>query len=99
MIICEKTDISSGTIRKGTLRYADRAKSIKNKATVNENPIDKLIRELREENEKLKKAMQGGTIEVAGGAGMSEEELAAMRKQIEEDMRQQMAANMAQLTG
>ena len=30
-----------------TLRYADRAKKIKNKATVNENPMDKLIRELR----------------------------------------------------
>lgn len=30
-----------------TLRYADRAKKIKNKAVVNENPLDKLIRELR----------------------------------------------------
>ena len=31
----------------GTLRYADRAKKIKNKAVVNENPMDKLIRELK----------------------------------------------------
>lgn len=30
-----------------TLRYADRAKKIKNTAVVNENPLDKLIRELR----------------------------------------------------
>ena len=30
-----------------TLRYADRAKKIKNKAVVNENPMDKLVRELR----------------------------------------------------
>lgn len=30
-----------------TLRYADRAKKIKNKAIVNENPLDKLIRELK----------------------------------------------------
>ena len=30
-----------------TLRYADRAKQIKNKAIVNENPIEKLIRELK----------------------------------------------------
>lgn len=30
-----------------TLRYADRAKKIKNKAVVNENPLDKLIRELK----------------------------------------------------
>ena len=33
---------------------ADRAKQIKTKATVNEDPTDKLIRELREQNEKLK---------------------------------------------
>ena len=33
-----------------TLRYADRAKKIKNKAVINENPLDKLIRELRVSN-------------------------------------------------
>ena len=31
----------------GTLRYADRAKKIKNKAVINENPMEKLIRELQ----------------------------------------------------
>ncbi|KAL4444820.1 hypothetical protein ABPG74_016028 [Tetrahymena malaccensis] len=41
-----------------TLRYADQAKKIKNKATVNESATDKLIRELTEENEKLKQFMQ-----------------------------------------
>lgn len=30
-----------------TLRYADRAKRIKTKAIVNENPVNKLIRELK----------------------------------------------------
>jgi hypothetical protein len=50
-----------------TLRYADRAKKIQNKAVVNESATDKLIRELRTENEKLKKlllqaAAGGGTI-------------------------------------
>lgn len=30
-----------------TLRYADRAKRIKTKAVVNENPIEKLIRQLK----------------------------------------------------
>lgn len=43
----------------GTLRYADRAKRIKNTAVINENPQEKMIRELKEENEKLKKAMGG----------------------------------------
>lgn len=50
-----------------TLRYADRAKKIKNKAVVNENPMDKLIRELREENEKLKKMLTGGMATSIGG--------------------------------
>jgi|TARA_B110000305_G_C19290231_1_gene563814 hypothetical protein len=48
----------------GTLRYADRAKKIQNKAVVNESATDKLIRELKTENEKLKellmKAAKGG---------------------------------------
>ena len=37
-----------------TLRYADQAKKIKNKATVNESAVDKLIRELKQENLILK---------------------------------------------
>ena len=37
-----------------SMYLADRAKQIKTKATVNEDPTDKLIRELREQNEKLK---------------------------------------------
>ena len=56
-------------------RYADRAKKIKNKAVVNENPMDKLIRELKEENDRLKKMMEGGDLSAllasapAGGGG------------------------------
>lgn len=41
-----------------TLRYAEQAKRIKLKPTVNESETDKLIRELMEENEKLKKMLE-----------------------------------------
>ena len=41
------------------MRYADRAKKIKLNAIVNESPQDKLIRELRAENERLKKELEG----------------------------------------
>lgn len=44
----------------GTLRYADRAKQIKNKAVVNEDPNEKMIRGLREEIESLKKVRGAG---------------------------------------
>jgi kinesin family protein 1 len=40
-----------------TLRYADKTKKIKNKPVVNESEVDKLIRSLREENERLKKLL------------------------------------------
>ena len=42
----------------GTLRYADRAKKIMNKAVINESAQDKVIRELREENDDLKKQLE-----------------------------------------
>ncbi len=41
-----------------TLRYADRAKKIQNKAVINESETDKVIRMLREENLDLKKMIE-----------------------------------------
>ena len=41
-----------------TLRYADQAKKIKNKAVINEDPNAKLVRELKEELEMLR-GMEG----------------------------------------
>ncbi|CAG2190260.1 Kinesin-like protein KIF1A,Kinesin-II 95 kDa subunit,Kinesin-II 85 kDa subunit,Kinesin-like protein KIF28P,Kinesin-like protein KIF16B,Kinesin-like protein KIF17,Kinesin-like protein KIF1C,Kinesin-like protein KIN-1,Chromosome-associated kinesin KIF4B,Kinesin-like protein CIN8,Kinesin-like protein unc-104,Chromosome-associated kinesin KIF4,Kinesin-related protein 8,Osmotic avoidance abnormal protein 3,Kinesin-like protein KIF3A,Kinesin-like protein KIF13B,Kinesin-like protein KIN-12B,Kinesin-like protein K len=75
-----------------TLRYADRAKKIKNKAVINENPMDKLIRELKEENERLKKSMEGGGL-IGHDMGMTPEEVEKMRKQMEEEIRAQLFAN------
>ena len=48
-----------------TLRYADRAKKIKNQACINESPQDKMIRELKAENKKLKQMLQ--KLAAAGG--------------------------------
>eukprot|EP00933_Yihiella_yeosuensis_P012703 TRINITY_DN12176_c1_g1_i1.p1 TRINITY_DN12176_c1_g1~~TRINITY_DN12176_c1_g1_i1.p1 ORF type:complete len:492 (+),score=121.34 TRINITY_DN12176_c1_g1_i1:71-1477(+) len=64
-----------------TLRYADRAKKIKNTAVVNENPQERLMRELREENEKLKQ------LYAVGGGGLDAETLKDMtqkQKEVEE---------------
>lgn len=41
-----------------TLRYAERAKKIQNKAMINESLQDKIIRELKEENGKLRKMIK-----------------------------------------
>ncbi|KAH9518828.1 Kinesin-like protein kif17 [Bulinus truncatus] len=48
-----------------TLRYANRAKNIKNKPKINEDPKDALLRQYQEEIEKLK-AMLAGQIPIDG---------------------------------
>jgi len=52
-----------------TLRYANRAKNIKNKARINEDPKDALLRQLQEEMERLKKQLETG--EAASGRHFS----------------------------
>lgn len=71
-----------------TLRYADRAKQIKNKAVINENPQDKLIRELKEENERLKKLLSesGGPTKV-----ITQEDEEARQKLLQ--MKEELEAN------
>ncbi|XP_075250028.1 kinesin-like protein KIF28 isoform X4 [Convolutriloba macropyga] len=87
-----------------TLRYADRAKQIKNKAKVNESPTDKLIRELREENDRMRLLLEGGGMTLAqlmeqSGQdqsqikGISDEEKEAMRRELEEQIRREMLEN------
>lgn len=48
-----------------TLRYADRAKNIVNHAVVNEDPNARIIRELREEVEKLKEQLSEAEVDIA----------------------------------
>lgn len=54
------------------MRYADRAKKIVNKATVNESAQDKVIRELREENEGLKKLLQEAMAASSGARDLAD---------------------------
>merc|ERR1712066_1047824 len=64
-----------------TLRYADRAKKIVNTAVVNENPQEKLLRELKAENEKFKEILAsinaGGVVELHGSHAEMLQELGA----------------------
>ncbi|EQC37092.1 hypothetical protein SDRG_05319 [Saprolegnia diclina VS20] len=48
----------------GTLQYANRAKSIKNATRKNEDVNEKMIRELREEIERLRQMVQGNSVAV-----------------------------------
>eukprot|EP00937_MAST-01D_sp_MAST-1D-sp2_P003885 g3885.t1 len=82
-----------------TLRYADRAKQIRNKAVINEDPNARLIRELKEEIARLKAAHleQAGA---AGAAAASEAERQRMEVEKEAaiaEMRRQMEAQAAEM--
>ncbi|XP_069953210.1 kinesin-like protein KIF28 [Cherax quadricarinatus] len=80
-----------------TLRFADRAKQIKTKAVVNEDPTEKLLRELRDENERLRKLMQKGKVDVniidADGDGIDDRDAEALKKKWEEEMKARMMQN------
>jgi hypothetical protein len=74
-----------------SLRYADRAKRVKNKAVVNVDPTELLTNQLKEENKKLMEQLQAmmkdGTLpsEPTDETGMpiSEEEREEMRRQLQ----------------
>ena len=57
-----------------TLKYADRAKKIQNKPTINEDPQAKMIRELQDENKKLKEELARAGGGGVGGGGDPEAE-------------------------
>ena len=56
-----------------TLRYANNAKNIKQKAKINESEIDKKIRELTEENDRLKEMLTKLELSKVGNVNLNEE--------------------------
>ncbi|XP_078581839.1 kinesin-like protein KIF28 isoform X1 [Branchiostoma floridae x Branchiostoma japonicum] len=91
-----------------TLRYADRAKQIKTKVAVNEDPTEKLIRELQEENEKLKKLLESGGIptkldddsddeDEEDVKSLSKDERERIRKEMEEEMQARILASQQEM--
>ena len=57
-----------------TLRYADRAKKIQNKAVINESEHDKMVRLLKEENVNLKKMIEDLQKKLLGQGGVAGED-------------------------
>lgn len=72
-----------------TLRFADRAKQIKNVAIVNEDPNDRLIRQLKEEMQMLRKQLQS-----ASGLGSREKE--AIKAEMEDMFKKKMSLEKAE---
>ena len=72
-----------------TLRYADRAKKIQNKAVINESEHDKMVRLLKEENVGLKKMIEDLQKKLMGQEGVFGDE----DKQAFMDLKEQYEAN------
>ncbi|KAK7026008.1 Kinesin-like protein kif17 [Halocaridina rubra] len=84
-----------------TLRYANRAKNIKNKPKINEDPKDAMLREYQEEIRKLKDMLEKqGPLEtivsVAPDESALEEEREKVRQEYEEKMRKMKEEMMAE---
>jgi len=71
-----------------TLRYAQSAKKIATKAVINEDPTAKLIKQLREEVERLKNEVATGGVG-DGGAAVMEVEAMMMQKSMSKEQRKQ----------
>eukprot|EP00095_Tigriopus_kingsejongensis_P011917 maker-scaffold507_size152468-snap-gene-0.36 protein:Tk11917 transcript:maker-scaffold507_size152468-snap-gene-0.36-mRNA-1 annotation:"kinesin-like protein kif28p-like" len=77
----------------------DRAKQIKTKATVNEDPTDKMIRELKEENERLMVMLKGGKMntqdlkDFTGMDEVSKKDMDKVKMQWQEELEASMAEN------
>jgi hypothetical protein len=72
-----------------TLRYADRAKKIQNKAVVNESEHDKMVRLLKEENGDLKKMIEELNKKILMSGGVIQDE----DKKVFQDLKEQYDAN------
>uniref|UniRef100_A0A9J8CIP1 Kinesin-like protein n=1 Tax=Cyprinus carpio carpio TaxID=630221 RepID=A0A9J8CIP1_CYPCA len=71
-----------------TLRYANRAKNIKNKARINEDPKDALLRQFQKEIEELKKKLEEGTpcqFQLCWRKKVSPDKMVEMQAKIEEE--------------
>ena len=76
-----------------TLRYADRAKKIQNKAVVNESEHDKMVRLLKEENNDLKKMIEDLQKKLIGQGGIANVE----DKEAFVELKEQYEANQQQM--
>ena len=72
------------------LRYANRAKNIKNKPKINEDPKDAMLREYQQEIEKLRAMVEkgGGGGDIVPNEELLEEERQKIREEYENEMKE-----------
>ncbi|CAH8572507.1 unnamed protein product [Schistosoma turkestanicum] len=79
-----------------TLRYADRAKQIKNTVLINEDPMESLIRDLKAENERLKKALNSTELPSSVVVkDLTPKEIEDLKNRMRKEIMEQMEINLA----
>ncbi|PIO68738.1 hypothetical protein TELCIR_09460 [Teladorsagia circumcincta] len=86
MIACISPSDNNYDETLSTLRYANRAKNIKNKPKINEDPKDALLREYQEEIERLKAMLAPG----GNAAPVPQFDVEAERAKLREELEAQM---------
>ena len=82
-----------------TLRYANRAKNIKNKPKINEDPKDAMLREFQDEIKRLKAQLnEPSKVEKVVERDASAETVEAMKKQLRSQMVQSLRKNKGDAT-
>ncbi|XP_057378672.1 kinesin-like protein KIF1A [Daphnia carinata] len=82
-----------------TLRYADRAKQIRTRPTINKNPTEKIVRDLEGENQRLKAVLTRGNIDpqwlktIVNGRQTNPQAMKEARKKWENEIRAQLSEN------
>ena len=82
-----------------TLRYANRAKNIKNKPKIHEDPKDAMLREFQEEIARLKAQLSGKGISAPGaspGGATGSPNLAELKERMRAQMRESMKTELAE---
>ena len=81
----------------GTLRYASRAKLIKNAPKINEDPKDALLRQMEDEIKRLKEQLAGGQIDVPVDMPVKKILLKKESKEMDEDEKNMLLKKIAEL--
>jgi uncharacterized membrane protein YukC len=79
MIACISPSDNNYDETLSTLRYANRAKNIKNQPRINEDPKDALLREYQQEIERLKQMVQAPGVQIHPPSAASGEDIEALK--------------------
>ncbi|KAI6175419.1 Kinesin domain containing protein [Aphelenchoides bicaudatus] len=90
MIACVSPSDNNYDETLSTLRYANRAKNIKNQPKINEDPKDALLREYQQEIERLKQMVQQPGVQITPASAHGGEDIETLKEKLRAEFAQSM---------